>query len=152
MLRIAEKMSPIFYGMSMIPKEFWLDYGYALLTIAGSDGEVSDPELEWLTIDLATSLEVGQETIFAWENFDFDDADLKEIFDSFNASSIADFSRLLIYDAVRMSCADDDYADEEKEKVMEAAQILGLNREAVVAIEALIEMEMATEKMRSLIL
>jgi DNA-binding XRE family transcriptional regulator len=152
MLRIAEKISPIFYGMSMIPKEYWLDYGYALLTIAGSDGEVSDPELEWLTIDLATSLKVPQDTIFAWENFDYDDSDLKEIFDSFNASSIADFSRLLIYDAVRMSCADDDYADEEKEKVMEAAHILSLNREAVVAIEALIEMEMATEKMRSLIL
>ena len=152
MLGIAEKLSPIFYGMSMVPQEYWKDYGYALLTIAGSDGEVSDPELEWLTIDLARSLNVSQETIVAWEQFDYDDADLKEIFDHFNASSIADFSRLLIYDAVRMSFADDEYADEEKEKVMEAAQILGLNREAVVSIEALIEMEMATDKMRSLIL
>jgi hypothetical protein len=51
-----------------------------------------------------------------------------------------------------MSCADDDYADEEKEKVMEAALILKLNREAVVAIEALVEMEFATDKMRTLIL
>ena len=152
MLGIAEKLSPIFYGMSMIPQEYWKDYGFALLTIAGSDGEVSDPELEWLTIDLSRSLGVPQETIVAWEQFDYDDANLKEIFDSFNASSIADFSRLLIYDAVRMSCADDDYADEEKEKVMEAAHILGLNREAVISIEALIEMEMATDKMRSLIL
>jgi hypothetical protein len=152
MLGIAEKLSPIFYGMSMIPQEYWEDYGYALLTIAGSDGEVSDPELEWLTIDLARSLNVPQQIIVAWEQFEFEDGELKEIFDSFNASSIADFSRLLIYDAVRMSCADDDYADEEKEKVMEAAQILGLDREAVISIEALIEMEMATDKMRSLIL
>lgn len=152
MLGFAEKMSPIFYGMSMVPKDSWKEYGYALLAIAGSDGEVSDPELEWLTIDLAQSLSVSQEIIAAWEVFDYDDVDLKEIFDSFNASSIADFSRLLIYDAVRMSCADDDYADEEKEKVLEAALILNLNREAVVAIEALIEMEMATDKMRSLIL
>ena len=51
-----------------------------------------------------------------------------------------------------MSCDDDDYADEEKEKVMEAALILNLNQEAVIAIEALIEMEIATDKMRSLIL
>lgn len=152
MIGFADKITPIFYGMSMVPKEFWLDYGYALLTIAGSDGEVSDPELEWLTIDLARSLDVPQDIISSWETFDYDDGELKEIFDSFNSSSIADFSRLLIYDAVRMSCADDDYADEEKEKVMEAAQILNLNREAVIAIEALIEMEMATEKMRSLIL
>jgi uncharacterized tellurite resistance protein B-like protein len=152
MLGIAEKLSPIFYGMSMVPKEYWKDYGYALLTIAGSDGEVSDPELEWLTIDLARVLDIPQEIIVAWEQFDYDEANLREIFDSFNATSIADFSRLLIYDAVRMSCADDDYADEEKEKVMEAAQILGLNREAVISIEALIEMEMATDKMRSLIL
>ncbi|MFT4738552.1 MAG: hypothetical protein ACI92W_002675, partial [Paraglaciecola sp.] len=77
---------------------------------------------------------------------------LKEIFNSFNASSIADFNRLLIYDAVRMSCADDDYADEEKEKVMEAASILNLDREAVISIEALVEMERATDKMRAFIL
>ncbi|MFT5569849.1 MAG: hypothetical protein ACI8QD_002384 [Cyclobacteriaceae bacterium] len=147
-----DRLSPQFYGMSMVPENHWREYGYALLAIAGSDGEVSDPELEWLTISLARSLGVSQEVVAAWETFDFDDVNLKEIFNSFNASSIADFNRLLIYDAVRMSCADDDYADEEKEKVMEAASILNLDREAVISIEALVEMERATDKMRAFIL
>ncbi|MFT6136456.1 MAG: hypothetical protein ACJAZM_002961, partial [Cyclobacteriaceae bacterium] len=68
-----DRLSPQFYGMSMVPENHWREYGYALLAIAGSDGEVSDPELEWLTISLARSLGVSQEVVAAWETFDFDD-------------------------------------------------------------------------------
>jgi uncharacterized tellurite resistance protein B-like protein len=145
------KIAPSFYGISMIPKDTWLDYGFALLSIAGSDGEVSDPELEWLTIDLASSVGVDEEIIAKWEDFDYEDADLKEIFTEINARSFASYNKLLIYDAVRMSYADDDYAEEEREKVGEAAAILNVSRETVTAIEALVEMERATDKMRMLV-
>jgi len=145
------KIAPSFYGISMIPKDTWLDYGFALLSIAGSDGEVSDPELEWLTIDLASSVGVDEEIIAKWEDFDYEDADLKEIFTEINARSFASYNKLLIYDAVRMSYADDDYAEEEREKVGEAASILNVSRETVTAIEALVEMERATDKMRMLV-
>ncbi len=145
------KIAPSFYGISMIPKDTWLDYGFALLSIAGSDGEVSDPELEWLTIDLAGSVGVDEEIIAKWEDFDYEDADLKEIFTEINARSFASYNKLLIYDAVRMSYADDDYAEEEREKVGEAAAILNVSRETVTAIEALVEMERATDKMRMLV-
>lgn len=145
------RLSPSFYGITMVPKDSWLEYGYALLTIAGSDGDVSDPELEWLTIDLAKSVNVSEDIIAKWEEFDFEEAELSEIFADIQVKSFANFNKLLLYDAIRMSYADDEYAEEEKEKVYEAASILKINNEAVVAIESLVEMERAADKLRTLI-
>jgi len=152
MIKDLSRIAPKFYGLSMVPQNSWKEYGYALLTIAGSDGEVSDPELEWLTIEVAESVGVDEDIIAAWEDFDFEEADLQEIFYSFNTKSFANFNKLLIYDAIRMSYADGDYADEEKDFVYKAAQILKVPVEAVVAIEALVDLEHATDKLRLTIL
>ncbi len=146
------KFAPTFYGMSMVQREIWRDYGYALMCIAGSDGDVSDPEMEWLTVDLANSLRVDEETVADWEEFEYEDADLEEIFMSFRHASFANFNKLILYDAIRMCSADGDYADEEQEQVHEAAKILQVSREAVIAIEALVEMEHAAHKLRLTVL
>ncbi len=142
------RISPVFYGISMVPKSSWREYGYALLAIAGSDGIVSDPEFEWLTLEVARKVGVSEDIIADWEEFDYDDADLEEIFKSFNKSTMASFNKLLIYDAIRMCSADGDYALEEKEQVLEAAKILNVGPEAVMAIEALVDLEEATNKLR----
>jgi uncharacterized tellurite resistance protein B-like protein len=145
-------IAPVFYGISMVPKEVWPAYGNALLTIAGGDGDVSDPEMEWLTVDLAESVGIDENTVAGWEEFDYDTADLAEIFAEIKAISFANFSKLLLYDAIRMSYADGDYAEEEKEQVATAAKILKVNRETVLSIESLVEVERAAEKLRLLIL
>lgn len=145
-------VAPAFYGMSMIPPKSWKDYGFALLIIAGSDGEVSDPELEWLTIHLGKALNVDEATIAAWEEYDFEEEGLDEVFHKIDSRSVASFNKLLIYDAIRMSYADDDYADDERSRVGEAAAMLGLTKEMVLAIEVLVEQERATDKLRSLVL
>ncbi|MFY0605507.1 MAG: hypothetical protein JXR10_02260 [Cyclobacteriaceae bacterium] len=145
-------ISPTFYGISLVPKNKWKEYGYALLTIAGSDGMVSDPELEWLTLDMAKEVGVDEEVIAEWENFDFEEAELEDIFATFNSSTLASFSKLLIYDAIRMSSADGEYAHEEKEQVHEAARILKVQDAVVVAIEALVDLEQAANKLRLTIL
>lgn len=123
-----------------------------MLAIAGSDGIVSDPELEWLTIDLAENVGVAEEIIADWEEFEYENADLEELFNSFNKSSVASFNKLLIYDAIRMCSADGDYAAEEKEQVGEAARILNVNPDTLVAIEALVDLEYAANKLRLTIL
>ena len=146
------KISPWFYGITMVPEDCWLQYGYALLVIAGSDGDVSEPELEWLTIDLAEAVGVSEDIIEEWEDFDFEGADLHEIFKSINVKSFTSFNKLLIYDAIRMSYADDEYAAEEKEKVYEAAALLKIRNETVLSIESLVEMERASDKLRTIIL
>lgn len=146
------KIAPTFYGITMVPKEAWKQYGYILLTIAGSDGDVSDPELEWLTIECAKAVGVDEAIIADWEEFDFEESDLEEIFMEFSASSFANFNKLLIYDAIRMSSADGDYAQDERDLVYQAAKILKVSSEAVTAIEALVDLEHAASKLRMTIL
>ena len=143
-----ENLSPKFYGISMIPKELWKEYGYVLLNIAGSDGEVSDEELEWLTVECAEAVGVSEEIIDKWENFEYDEDELEELFFNINSASFANFNKLLIYDAIRMASADGDYAEDEKEQVYNAARIMKVPPEAVTAIEALVEMEQAADKLR----
>lgn len=144
--------SPTFYGISLVPRNQWREYGYALLAIAGSDGMVSDPELEWLTLDLANEVGVDEEVVGDWESFDFENADLDELLGTFSSSILTNFSKLLVYDAIRMSSADGEYALEEKEQVYEAARLLHIAPEVVIAIEALVDLEQAANKLRMTIL
>ncbi|MEM6735215.1 MAG: hypothetical protein AAGC64_13990 [Bacteroidota bacterium] len=147
-----KKLSTRFYGISLIPKNLWKDYGYVLLNIAGSDGEVSDAELEWLTVECAKSIGIDEEIIVDWENFEYDEDELEELFLNLNSSSFTNFNKLLIYDAIRMCSSDHDYAEDEKDQVYHAARILKVSTETVMAIEALVELESAAEKLRFSIL
>ena len=148
MISEYSKLSPAFYGITMVPEESWKEYGYALLKIAGSDGLVSDPEMEWLTVDLAEQVGVDEEIVKAWLNFDHQKSDLVKIFNSFNKKSITSFDKVLIYDAIRMSSADDDYALEERQQVAEASKLLGIRTDELVAIESLVELERVANKLR----
>jgi len=145
-------ISPTFYGMSIVPQKYWKDYGFALLTIAGSDGDVSDPELDWLTEELAVTLSVSEDIIVAWEEFEWLNADLAEIFQRLNPNQIANYSKLILYDAIRMSYADGDYSDKERESVEDCARILRVNKETMLALEALVELERAADKLRQTLL
>ena len=148
MISEYSKLSPSFYGITMVPEESWKEYGYALLKIAGSDGLVSDPEMEWLTVDLAEQVGVDEEIVQAWLSFDYQKADLIKIFNSFNKKTITSFDKVLIYDAIRMSSADDEYALEERQQVAEASKLLGIRTDELVAIESLVELERVTNKLR----
>ncbi|MEM8894270.1 MAG: TerB family tellurite resistance protein [Bacteroidota bacterium] len=141
-------IAPIFYGISMVPKHHWESYGYALLAIAGADGDVSDPEMDWLLKDLAEGVSVPDEVVAAWEDYNFEGADLEEIFMSFNVHSTVNFAKLLVYDAIRMASADDDFADDERDSMAEAARILRLSPEVMLSIEALVDLEKAADKLR----
>ena len=146
------KIAPVFFGISMVPKASWREYGYILLNIAGSDGDVSDPELEWLIVDCAEAVGVENDIIADWEDYDFEIDDLEGLFHELKTSSFANFNKLLIYDAIRMCSADGDYADDEKEQVYHAAKIMKVPSEAVTAIEALVDLEQAADKLRMTIL
>ncbi|MEM7298682.1 MAG: hypothetical protein AAF391_10510 [Bacteroidota bacterium] len=141
-------IAPSFYGMSLVPRESWEKYGQALLTIAGSDGDVSEPELNWLVSDAAQAVGVSDEVVQAWRSFDFENGDLVEIFEDINTLGAVNFNKLLIYDAIRMASADGEYAEDEKEAVFQAANLLKVKQEDLLSIEALIEMEYALDKMR----
>lgn len=61
-------------------------------------------------------------------------------------------ARLLIYDAVRLSSADRDYSDPERAAVARAAELLAVDSFAVRAIEGLVQMERAVDRMRKSLL
>ena len=63
-------------------------------------------------------------------------------------SMLGSVGLLLIYDAIRMSSADGDYAQDEREQVHHAAQILKVPMDTVMAIEALVDIETAANKLR----
>lgn len=148
----SERLSPKFYGLSLVPKELWKEYGYVLLNIAGSDGEVSGDELEWLTVTCAEALDISKDIVTEWEHYEFEEDDLEELFVNLNSATFGNFNKLLIYDAVRMASADGHYADHEKEGVYHAAKIMSVSPEVVTAIEALVELEQAADKLRMTLL
>ncbi|MEM7299103.1 MAG: hypothetical protein AAF391_12660 [Bacteroidota bacterium] len=148
----ALNVTPRFYGISLVPESLWKDYGFILLNIAGSDGDVSDPELEWLTVECAESIGVNEEIIVEWEEYDFDEDELEDLFMELNTSSFANFNKILLYDAIRMSSADGDYAEDERDQVYNAAKIMKIPFETVTAIEALVDLENAANKLRKTIL
>ena len=53
----------------------------------------------------------------------------------------------MLYQAIKMCRADGIYHDKEKASVSEAAEILGLERNTVLSLEALAELEDSTEKL-----
>jgi hypothetical protein len=61
-------------------------------------------------------------------------------------------ARLLIYDAIRLACADQDYSDGEREAVARAARALGLDTFTVGTLEGLVQMERTLERMKRTLL
>jgi uncharacterized tellurite resistance protein B-like protein len=141
-------IAPIFYGISVVPKKHWESYGYALLIIAGADGTVSQPELEWLTQELAPAVGIPDEIAEAWEVYEYKESSLEHIFEILKPGNTGNFARLLIYDAIRMASADHDYADKERAIVSKTARILQVPQEVILTIEALVDLEKAAEKIR----
>ena len=141
-------LNPPFYGVKLVPKKHWKEYGYALLAIAGADGEVSQPEMDWLTLEMAQNVVVPEDIILAWKTFDAPNADLVELFTTFNITTIVSFNKILIYDAIRMSYADNEFSDRERAGVATAARLLNVDKDAIISLEALVELERAADKLR----
>jgi len=62
-------------GISEIPTEAYLNYGYALLAIAGADGEVSEAELKWL-VNHQRLAGAPEKVIEKYKTFEYKNADL----------------------------------------------------------------------------
>ena len=128
-------------GVSSVPLEAYINYGYALLAIAGADGEVSEAELNWL-IDHQRMVGAPEEAIEQYKTFDYKNANLEEILPKITCD-VPSFSaaRTLLYHAIKMARADDDYATEEQEAIKKAAELLGVESGISLALNSLVEME-----------
>ena len=134
-------------GISSAPFEAYLNYGYALLVIAGSDGEVPAQEMNWL-INHQRMVGAPEEAIEKYKTFDYKNAKLSEILPNIKGD-VPGWSapRTLLYHAIKMSQADENYAKEEKEAVKKAAKLLGVEDDITSALNVLVDMEKKVESM-----
>ncbi len=131
------------YGYRQATRDAWCNYGYALVTIAGSDGDVAAEEMSWLMDHLGVTMGLPSEVLDRVRDFDMRTAGLTHILSHLSSTIAINQSRALVYDASRMSRADGVYADEERQAVKRAAAAVGVTAEAVVLLEALVDLEQA---------
>ncbi|MDF5731125.1 MAG: hypothetical protein PUP92_24775 [Rhizonema sp. PD38] len=139
-------------GVSSAPYEAVLNYGYALLAIAGADGDVSETELKWL-INHQRMVGAPEEIIEKYQTFEYKNADLENLLNKITVDVPTwSKSRSLLYHAIQMSRADQNYSLEEQLAVKKAAKLLKIENDIALAIHRLVETEEAVTALRKALL
>ena len=128
--------------------EVAMNYGGALMAIAGADGELADAELQWYIDEQEILLAEPQEYIDALRQFDWKNANIDKLLNGIRYDFPLNFRRAMLYQAIRMCRADGNYHEREKSIVTRAAKTLGIEHSVVVSLESLAELEEATERLR----
>jgi uncharacterized tellurite resistance protein B-like protein len=136
------------YGYSAAVPQVVEAYGYALLVIAGADGEVSPAEMDWL-IEYQRKHGASAEILASYRAFDYQDADLFQILSHIDGG-IENWKTAahLIYLAVHMAAADGEYAASERAKVLKAAKIMMVPDDVVLTVHCLVDMERGISNLR----
>ncbi|MFG2111880.1 hypothetical protein ACGFRB_04455 [Streptomyces sp. NPDC048718] len=137
------------YGLSAATPEAFLNYGKVLMVIAGSDGELSEPEFDWL-MKHQELMGAPREVLDLYRDFDYRDADIEELLPAIRTD--VDTWRAaphLVYHAIQMCGADGVYAAAERAQVMRAARLMGVPDDIVLALHALVDMERAVYDLRA---
>ena len=138
------------FDMEAEEKERALRYLKALKYIISADGDISEAEwtalLRWMQRH-----NLSQELVQTITDFEVSTVkDLSDILPNYQKDSAR--ARSLIHDAIEIARADGVFAEEENAAVQFAARILGVAKETVIALEALVEMEAGVEKLRTALL
>ena len=150
----GKSLQPTKYGAkkynikSTVDFDVAVKYGAVLMAIAGADGELAEAEFQWFIDEQELILVETAEYIEALRKFDWKNANLEELLNGIKYDFAINFRRVLLYQAIKMSQADGNYHEEEKAAVAKAAEILGIEGSAIVALESMAEMEEVTERLR----
>ncbi len=125
-----------------------MNYGGALMAIAGADGELAEKEFQWYVDEQRILFVDAEEYIETLSKFDWKNANLEELLNGIKYDFSINFRRTMLYQAIKMSSADGVYQEKEKAAVAKAAEILGIERSIVISIESLAAMEDASEQLR----
>lgn len=136
------------YGISAVSPLAMLNYGKALLVIAGADGEVSQAEFDWL-VRHQRKFGAPEEVIAQYRDFDFRNADLAALLSDISVD-VPTWSAPahLIYHAVHMCRADREFTEQERARVDSAAELMGTPKDIVLTIYALTDLERSVVDMR----
>lgn len=138
----------MFYGAMPVQSgpEDMKRWSAALFKIVSTDG-FSDAEREMMT-SLGRLRGTPDEVVQATMAGDPQDTSLDEILEGFKDGAPA---RAMLYEVMIIASADV-YSQRERELTTRAARLLGIDRQAFQAIEALFEAEMAMRKARAAVL
>ncbi|WP_424098212.1 hypothetical protein [Moorena producens] len=125
-----------------------MNYGGALMAIAGADGELAEGEFQWYIDEQEMILVESAEYIEALRKFDWKNANVEELLSGIKYDFPVNFYRTLLYQAIKMCRADGNYHEKEKESVAKAAEILGIERSVAVSLESFAELEDSAERLR----
>ena len=121
-------------GISEAPVEAYLNYGYALLAIAGADGEVSEGEINWL-LNHQRLVGAPEEVIEKYKIFDYKNADLESLLSKITVNVPTWLKSIsLLYHAIQMASADEDYSPEERKAVKKVAKLLKVEDDIALAL------------------
>jgi uncharacterized tellurite resistance protein B-like protein len=149
------QLSPVartYYGFDRVRRESILNYGYTLLTIAGGDEVISEEEWTWFEAYFINLLQLPEDCRKKLRAFDLENAEIPEYLASIKFDSIYSTASLLLYDSIRMASADENYAEDERDVVAFAGDMLGVDPEMVLRIEELVCAENAIIDLRKSIL
>lgn len=134
------------YDMESDEQARALRYFKALKYIIAADGDIA--EAEWAALSRWMHRhQLPQELVQAITDFDVSTVnDLSDVLPNYTKDSAR--ARSLIRDAIEIARADGVFSHEESAAVQFAARILGVSQDTVMALEALVEMEASTEKLR----
>lgn len=139
-------------GISEVPVEAYLNYGQALLAIAGADGEVLEAEINWL-LNHQRLVGAPEEVIEKYKTFDYKNAELESLLSKITVDVPTwSKSRSLLYHAIQMASADEDYSHEERKAVKKAAKLLNVEDDIALALNRLVETEEAVTALRKALL
>ncbi|MEM9492695.1 MAG: TerB family tellurite resistance protein [Myxococcota bacterium] len=125
-----------------------VNYGVALMAIAGADGELADNELQWFLDEQKLLLVESEEYIAALRAADWRNIDLEEVLSKIHYDFPLNVRRAMLYQAIKMCRADKNFHEKEKRTVRRAAEILGVEAMVLASIESVIDLEESTARLR----
>ncbi|WP_281616450.1 hypothetical protein [Flammeovirga sp. SubArs3] len=137
------------FGVRFTSEETQRNYGYALMIISGADGIVSEAEKDWYLNQFCevseTPMAIAQDVL----SFDYLNGNLEEVLNNLKVDVSINFQRTLLYNAIKMANADEDFPEKEKAATEKAAELLGITKDIAETIYYLVDTEAKVLKMRS---
>ncbi|OHX67530.1 TerB family tellurite resistance protein [Flammeovirga pacifica] len=137
------------FGVRFTNEQTQLNYGFALMIIAGADGEVSDAEKDWYINQFVRVSETPDHIAQQVINYDYLNGSLEDVLSNLKVDVTINFQRTLLYNAIKMANADEDFPEKEKEATEKAAELLGISEDIAHTVFYLVDTEAKVLKMRA---
>jgi uncharacterized tellurite resistance protein B-like protein len=135
------------FGHTITTYQSLESYYHMMLAISGADGDVSEPEMKFLELIAMTS-GAPDPIIEGLRSFDYRNVSISELISTFVTDTFQNMERISIYLAIKMAGADGVYAEEERDSVANAAELLRVDKEVLEYLEHIVEIEAAHDTLK----